>query len=130
MKEQSIDHKKAMPDMMDKRDLVNIDLYNNEIKVMEEQLNEAAEKHPRSKEIHKTLAQLKKELTIEKENLERFRKKCDPQEINTSQETVNTQVKNGESLENENFFTRLKAFEEEFKNIRYKVNDFVNRWLQ
>lgn len=129
MEERSINPKPDAFDKIDKRDLVNIDLYDNEIKVMEEQLNELAEKHSRSKEMHRKVDEFKKKLDLQKENLEQFRKKCKPEETIPGRKHTKNPTKDGEENRGKGFFDRLKAFENDFKDIRNEVNDFMNRWL-
>lgn len=125
MKEETTIKKQRFCVEVDKRDLVNIDLYDNEIKVIEEQLNEVAEKHPKSKEIHQKVAQLKKELKVQKKNLEKFRKNCEQEEINTCEEMGRKE----EGMRDKSFFEKLNDFENHFKTVRQEANDFENRWL-
>jgi hypothetical protein len=119
MKKQATIFKTAKNDKIDKRDLVNIDLYSNEIATMGTQLEEAAMRQPKSHAVDKKLAQLRCELSTQKENLERFKESCAV--------IPNTFVsfRCNSAVEMEGFFDRLKAFEAIFKNTRNNVNDFL-----
>ena|SRR4051794_13422891 len=119
MKNQSISVEKNIHDEVDKRDLVNIDLYHHEIKVIEIQLEREAEKY-KSKEVHNKHLQLKNELIDHMRKLELFRKSCELQQDNYSTE-------NYLGTEGKSFFEHLKAFEKGFKDTRNKVNDFLNQ---
>jgi len=127
MKSQLTTQKKSGPHQTDKRDLVNLDLYNHEIKVMEEQLGEVAEKQPKRKEVTKKIKQIKQLLTIQKEHIIRFRENYEL-EVDTFVPAT-TSNENEETTVDENFFEHLKSFENIFKNTRQEVNDFVNKWL-
>jgi hypothetical protein len=126
MKEHTTIQKHQAFENVDKRNLVNIDLYRNEISVMEKQLDAVAEKH-QSKEILKKLDHFKKKLSIQKQHLERFQHDCEPGKNIDSKEP--TKGKKAKRESNEGFFEQLKTFEEEFKNTRIDVNDWVNKWM-
>jgi len=121
MKKQAVILKTEKNDKIDKRDLVNIDLYRNEITVMGIQLEEAATSQPKSHAVNKKLAQLKGELSTQKKNLERLKERC-----TIIQNTFDASVCN-KSIGVEGFFDQLKSFEDSFKGTRDNVNDFVNR---
>ena len=119
MKKQAIILKTEKNDKIDKRDLVNIDLYYNEIAVMGSQLEETATRQRKSSAVNKKLAQLKRELTTQKENLERFKEGC------TNIPSTSGPLRSNKAIEMHGFFDQLKAFEAGFKSTRNKVNDFV-----
>src|SRR3954465_4874887 len=119
MKNQSTTVEKKIHGEVDKRDLVNIDLYNHEMKVIEDLLEREAEKH-KSKELHNKHSQLKNELMDHRRKLEIFRKSCEMQQDNYSTEYF-------VGMEGKSFFEHLKAFERGFKDTRNKVNDFLNQ---
>lgn len=110
---------------VDRRELVNIDLYDHEIKVIAGQLKEIAENHPQSKKIHQKVEHLKKELKAQQKNLEKFRKECQPEEMNSDKETE----KKVEPMGDKSFFEILNAFENQFKTVRQEATDFVN-WME
>lgn len=124
MKEQTTIKKQRFCVEVDKRELVNIDLYSHEMKVIAEQLNLIAAKHPESKEIRRQVQHLKKELRLHNKSLEKLRKDCEPEEINRSMQTGGK----GEQMRDKSFFEKLDAFENQFKTLRQEANDFVNRY--
>ena len=126
MKKQSITRETVAMYRMDKRDLVNMDLYSNEIKVLQEQLSELTEKHRRAKDICTTVEHLKKKLATQKKNLEKFRQNYQVDQITDNKSAV-VSTKNEEAVCNEGFFEHLKVFENDFKNIRNEVNDLINQ---
>ena len=121
MKKQAVILKTEKNDKIDKRDLVNIDLYRNEITVMGIQLEEAATSQPKSHAVNKKLAQLKGELSTQKKNLERFKERC------TIIPNTFAGCSRNKEIEMQGFFDQLKSFEDSFKGTRDKVNDFVNK---
>src|SRR4051812_37610033 len=120
MKKQPMILETEKNDKIDKRDLVNIDLYYNEIKVMGRQLEEAATRQRNSSAGHENFEQLKRELTAQKENLERFKERC------TIIPNTSGTPRSSKVIEMQGFFDQLKAFEARFKSTRNKVNDVVN----
>ena len=125
MKEQANTETEQLFVEIDKRELVNIDLYGHEMKLIAEQLKEIAKRHPRSKEIQQKFEQFKKALKVQQKHLEKFRKNCEPEEINKSKPTR----KKGEKMADKSFFENLNDFENQFKSLRQEANDFVNHWL-
>jgi hypothetical protein len=120
--------KAITPVQADKRELVNIDLYDHEMKLIVEKLKSIAWKHPKAKEVQQTLDRLKKELTRQKRNLEKFRKNCEPEEISFSKVTGTAYIKKGEEMRDKSFFENLNSYEVHFKRLRQEANDFVDRW--
>jgi hypothetical protein len=107
---------------LDKRELVNIDLYHNEMKVIDGQLNAITEKHPQSKLIHEKIEYLKKALRRQKINLERLRKNCQP-------EYITKEIgRKKPDFPNKSFFEILNDFENQFGTVRQQAGELVNRW--
>jgi hypothetical protein len=112
---------------VDKRQLVNLDLYNNEIRVMEHRLSEVAQKTLPAKEARK-LEHLKLGLKTQKENLEKFRQDYEVEEMTTGHTLPKIQAIK-EATNAETFFEHLKSFENNFKDIRRDVNEFIGKHL-
>src|SRR3954466_4136602 len=107
MNAESILQKAGKHNKIDRRDLVNIDLYYNEIKVMQDHLHELVTRHPNSKPVYKKVEQLKKELGSQRENLDKFKQSCATGETRVARSGFAT--KSNEAFEREGFFDRLKA---------------------
>ena len=132
MKEQSASHKKSASHEVDKRDLVNLDFYHNEILLMQHQLDSLTE-HPGSAEAKKKVQHLKHLLADQKHNLDEFRKDFDVEKmisrhkLNLQDKKLKNQNETGEVINDENFFIHLQSFENTFKNIREEVLEFINQ---
>lgn len=124
MKEQTTIQTGRFCDGVDKRELVNIDLYNHEMKLIAQQLKAIEEKHLSSKEVQQKVEHFKRRLRGQKKNLEKFRKNCEPEEINSSKEAGRKK----EAIRDKSFFEKLGDFENQFKAFRQDANDFVNKW--
>jgi hypothetical protein len=109
---------------IDKRDLVNLDLYNNEIKVLTDRL-ETIQRDTSSRNEHVQASELRHELHQQRQLLNEFRKKYDMEELQEKLLTSRKHEKPGSgSLDIDNFFLHLKAFEENFAITREKVKRF------
>ncbi|WP_018617479.1 hypothetical protein [Segetibacter koreensis] len=126
MKEHSLERKSSLSHENERRDLVNLDFYNNEIMIMQHNLDEVAITSA-SPEIKKKVEHLKHQLNHQEQNLAEFRKNFDLDEIvlTGKQDRKNKNETNG--IKNgENFFQHLQSFEDNFKDIRQEVLEFIN----
>lgn len=132
MKEQSASQKKSMFHEVDKRDLVNLDFYDNEILIMRRKLDTVTT-HIDTAETNKKIRHLKHELAHQKHNLDEFRKNFDVKEMLLIHQSPirHKKVKNlhepNAIKEDENFFLYLQLFEGTFKVIRQEVLEFLDK---
>lgn len=130
MKEQLASRKKYMSQMADKRDLVNLDFYENEILMMQHKLNSLNAK-PDSGEAKNKVQQLKHQLDNQKHNLDEFRKNFNVEEMHLTPkpEAHGKKRRNSDIADvianDENFFLHLQSFENSFKDIRQEVLEFI-----
>ena len=131
MKEHSIERKSSLSHENERRDLVNLDFYDNEIMIMQHHLDEVGVKSA-SKEIKKKVEHLKHQLNNHEQNLAAFRKNFDVDEMacagkqalkdkDLKDKNETNGIRNGE-----NFFQHLQSFEDNFKDIRQEVLEFIN----
>jgi hypothetical protein len=127
MEEEPVMRKKATSSEVDKRDLVNLDFYDNEITILLHKLNEL-EEDPVGEEVKKKVQHLKYLLTKQRHSLDEFRKKYNVEEIYNAAQKSKAGKKDKAEVRNheENFFQRLKIFESFFKDIRQEVVEFIN----
>jgi hypothetical protein len=130
MKEQSASQKRSTFNEVDKRDLVNLDFYDNEILIMRRKLDTVTVRLDTA-ETKKKIRHLKHELAHQKHNLDEFRKNFDVKEMLLIHQppTQHKKVKNFHEpnaiKEDENFFLYLQLFEGTFKVIRQEVLEFL-----
>src|SRR4051812_658318 len=121
MRAQTIRQKKSSADEVDRRSLINLDLYNHEITIMQGRLNEVI---TNSIEETEKLEHLIYQLNYKKQYLQNFsdkyrgdeiigveREKSEPKRLKKKDET-------DEIKREENFYQHLQLFENTFKNIR------------
>jgi Mn-containing catalase len=124
MKTKAFTPKPALVHHIDKRQLVNLDLYNNEIKIMRDRLGEIKREHSHSKASQKKIEKLQEYLKAQKENLENFRQNYEVEEMATHHSLFATRPIN-EATNTETFYEHLKSFENEFKVVRQDINEFI-----
>jgi predicted transcriptional regulator len=112
---------------VDKRQLVNLDLYKNEIRILQNRLNDVSQKHPGSPAAQKKIEKLNRDLKTQKENLEVFRQNYEVEEMVIRHSLLSMPTKK-EATNTETFYEHLKSFEDEFKVIRQEVNEFIAKW--
>jgi hypothetical protein len=115
--------KKRTRHQIDKRDLVNLDLYKNEIDIMHSKLSPLKTKGL-SEDEKRTVNQLEEELNGEKCKLDEFYDYCDGWEKQPNGSRKNSARIDAEKIDN--FFLHLKSFENDFRDIRDKINEFVD----
>jgi hypothetical protein len=130
MKKEAALSKKTLFQRVDKKDLVNLDFYNNEIRIMDQKLDQVITQHP-DVEVEKKVRHLKHELHNQRRNLDEFRKNFDVEEMLLSDKPKHQDEKLKSEREtdvirnDENFFLHLQSFESTFKGIRQKVLEFI-----
>jgi hypothetical protein len=124
MKTKTFTSKTGSVHNIDKRQLVNLDLYNNEINVMRERLSEVNRQRSNSKSIHKKIEKFQQYLKAQKENLENFRQNYEVEEMTIGHSLFATRPIN-EATNTETFYEHLKSFENEFRIIRQDINEFI-----
>src|SRR3954447_24506724 len=131
MKAQTASRKKSMSHEVDKRDLVNLDFYDNEILIMQHKLKSLSA-NPGSAESKKKVQHLKHELDNQKHHLDEFRKNFDVEEMFLSHkpkfQDKNLKISDEANVikNDENFFLHLQSFESNFKGIRQEVLEFID----
>jgi hypothetical protein len=131
MKEQPSSNERSMHHDTDRRGLVNLDLYNNEITTMLHKLHEVGRAHSDS-EVKKKAQHLKHRLDNKKLHLEEFQKNFDVEQMESSPkqksvEDIHKRKGTHAKKNDENFFQHLQAFESEFKDIREEVLEFLDK---
>jgi hypothetical protein len=113
--------KKKAHDIIDKKDLVNLDFYSNEINIMLRKLRNA-QTHCRLLDDLETIDELRHDLNLQKNKLDKFRADYDVEAINSQNIAGKGQFN---STHIENFFQHLQAFEDSFKEVRDRVITFL-----
>lgn len=127
MKKEADPPKKPKSHDIDKKDLVNLDFYDNEIMVMQQKLNEVSANA--DDEVKKKVQHLKHLLNHQKHILDEFRKNFDVEEmvfrnkLKLSDQKLKNKDETNAIKNDENFFQHLHSFESAFKDIREEVQD-------
>ena len=131
MKEQLIIQQFTKYHENDNRELVNLDFYENEIKIMGRKLDEVLANRSTT-DIKSKVDNLNHQLNLQKVNLEEFRKNYDVKEmfygskINPKREKLKNKAGTDHIGNDESFFQHLQSFESTFKVIRQEVLEFIN----
>lgn len=124
MKNRDHNLSKAIAPTIDKKDLVNLDFYGNEIKLMLKKLR-TMRSHCTHKEDLEDIDELKHDLNVQRNKLIEFRSGYDMEEMNRHNKEEDNRQLNSSSVEN--FFQHLKVFEDSFKDVRERVNAFLQK---
>lgn len=119
--------KKALNHAVDKRDLVNLDLYKHEIDTMKENLDALTTK-PSSKKVHEQINELNNGLDVQRKKLDEFCSSYDAGKLSgyTVRQDHSEKGFNPHFYKkSEGFFVHLRTFENGFKSVREEVNDFI-----
>ena len=131
MKEQLIIQKPSRHHEHDNRELVNLDFYENEIRIMEHKLVEVLANHS-TKKIKNKVDNLNHQLNLQKLNLEEFRKNYDVKEmfysskLSIKREKLKNKAAADCTKNDESFFQHLQSFENTFKQVRRAVFEFIS----
>ena len=109
------------------RALVNLDLYDDQIKQLAKKIDDVKCNKLSNKDLEKAES-LTKQLKEQQEKLNRFRHSYDVKKIETDR--LNGEQRNSygqfNSLQIENFFQHMQAFEGGFKEVRMDVMEFIS----
>ena len=130
MKQKQSSENKLADHSIDQRTLVNLDLYENEIKVLKEELDKV-QSETLSKEAQKRRVELNNEMNVQSRTLGKFRHNYDVEELIQDKPGHKKEAADLDYIprSSENFFIHLQSFEDAFKVIREKVNEFLEKHL-
>jgi hypothetical protein len=131
MKEQLVVQQPDRCHEHDNRQLVNLDFYENEISIMHHRLDAVLADH-KTKKIKTRVDYLDRELSLQRLNLEGFRKNYDAKEmsygskLNLKREKMKSEAETNHINHDQSFFEHLQSFERTFKVVRQEVLEFIN----